>query len=59
MGGVLAEFIPIRILISVSFTVTIFLYLPLFASVAFRRTITFDPATLTTADLIAFGAKRS
>jgi len=58
-GGVLAEFIPIRILISASFAVTIFLYLPLFASAAFRRTITFDPATQTPADLIAFGAKRS
>lgn len=58
-GGVLAEFIPIRVLISVSFAVTIFLYLPLFASIAFRHTITFDPATQATADLISFGAKRS
>jgi DHA3 family macrolide efflux protein-like MFS transporter len=56
-GGVLAEFIPIRILISASFAVTIFLYLPLFASAAFRHTIAFDPATQTTADLIAFDAK--
>ncbi|MCU0277007.1 MAG: MFS transporter, partial [Acidobacteria bacterium] len=55
-GGVLAEFIPIRVLISASFTATIFLYLPLFASAAFRHTIAFDPATQTTAELIAFGA---
>jgi len=55
-GGVLAEFIPIRVLISASFAVTIFLYLPLFSSAAFRHTITFDPATQTTADLIAFSA---
>jgi len=54
-GGVLAEFIPIRILISASFAVTILLYLPLFASAAFRHTITFDPDTQTTADLISFG----
>jgi DHA3 family macrolide efflux protein-like MFS transporter len=56
-GGVLAEFIPIRILISVSFAVTVFLYISLFASAAFRHTITFDSATQTSADLIAFGAK--
>lgn len=56
-GGVLAEFIPIRILISASFAFTILLYLPLFASAAFRRTITFDPDTQAAADLIAFGAK--
>ena len=59
LGGILAEFFPVRILISVSFAVTILLYIPLFASAAFRRTITFDPATQTTADLIAFSAKQS
>lgn len=56
-GGVLAEFLPIRVLIAASFAITVLLYLPLFASAAFRRTITFDPATQAAADLIALAAK--
>ena len=53
IGGVLAEFIPMRVLISGSFAVTILLYIPLFLSAEFRRTITFNPATQTPADLMS------
>jgi len=43
LGGVLAEFISIRLLISVSFILTFLLFLPLAFSPAIRRYINFDP----------------
>lgn len=45
VGGVLAEFMPIRILISGSFVVTLFLYIPLFLSKSFKRYINYNPKT--------------
>jgi MFS family permease len=43
VGGVLAEFISIRLLISASFAVTFFCFIPLAFSPAVRRYINFDP----------------
>jgi DHA3 family macrolide efflux protein-like MFS transporter len=43
VGGVLAEFISIRLLISASFIVVLGCYLPMFLSISFRRYIRFDP----------------
>ena len=43
VGGVLAEFISIRLLISASFAVTFFCFIPLAFSPAIRRYVNFDP----------------
>ncbi len=43
LGGVLAEFIPIRLLISGSFILTFLCFLPLAFSSAVRRYVNFDP----------------
>ncbi len=43
LGGVLAEFISIRLLISASFILTFFSFVPLAFSPAIRRYVNFDP----------------
>lgn len=43
LGGVLAEFIPVRLLISGSFVLCLFFFLPLMFMRGFRDFITFDP----------------
>jgi MFS family permease len=43
IGGLLAEVVPIRGLISGSFFIIIFVFIPLFMNAAFRRFINFDP----------------
>jgi len=43
VGGVLAEFISIRLLISSSFVVVLLCYLPMLSSISFRKYIRFDP----------------
>ena len=45
LGGVLAEFISIRLLISASFILTFLSFLPLAFSPAIRRYVNFDPDT--------------
>lgn len=52
LGGVLAEFIPIRLLIAMSFVVVLIGYLPMFLSVSFRRYIQFDPARQSLPDIM-------
>jgi MFS transporter, DHA3 family, macrolide efflux protein len=44
LGGVLAEFIPIRLLIVSCFTVTLLIFLPLALSADFRKFFNLDPA---------------
>ena len=44
LGGVLAEFIPIRLLIVSCFVVTLLIFLPLALSADFRKFINLDPA---------------
>ncbi|KPK63177.1 hypothetical protein AMJ83_07995 [candidate division WOR_3 bacterium SM23_42] len=44
-GGVLAEFVPIRILISSSFGIVLLLYIPMLLSVSFRKYLKFDSET--------------
>ena len=50
-GGVLAEFIPIRLLISGSFLLVLVFYLPMVASISFRKYVRFDPENQTIEDL--------
>ncbi|MGD8979878.1 MAG: MFS transporter [candidate division WOR-3 bacterium] len=50
-GGVLAEFIPIRLLISVSFALVLVFYVPMLASASFRSYVRFDPETQTIGDI--------
>lgn len=52
LGGVLAEFIPIRMLISASFAVVLICYIPMFLSVSFRRYVQFDPARQSLQDIM-------
>ena len=52
LGGVLAEFIPIRLLISGSFILTFLCFLPLAFSPAVRRYVNFDPDRDTLASVI-------
>lgn len=51
VGGVLAEFISIRLLISMSFAVVLVCYIPMFLSISFRKYIQFDPARQTLQDI--------
>ena len=51
-GGVLAEFIPVRVLIAGSFFLVIVLYLPMLTSTSFRRYVRFDPETQTLQDIM-------
>jgi MFS family permease len=51
-GGVLAEFIPIRVLISGSFVLVLIFYLPMLASASFRNYVRFDPDTQTLEDIM-------
>lgn len=51
-GGVLAEFIPVRILIAISFGLVALLYVPMLISVSFRRYIRFNPETQTIQDIM-------
>jgi DHA3 family macrolide efflux protein-like MFS transporter len=51
-GGVLAEFIPVRLLISASFTVVLFFFIPMFVSTSYRRYVKFDPDTQTIQDIM-------
>ena len=50
-GGVLAEFIPIRLLISASFSAVLLFYLPMLASASFRKYVKFDPDSQTIQDI--------
>jgi MFS family permease len=43
VGGILAEFIPIRTLISSSFAVNILIFIPILRSRGFKKFINFDP----------------
>jgi DHA3 family macrolide efflux protein-like MFS transporter len=52
VGGVLAEFISIRLLISMSFVVVLICYLPMFLSTSFRKYVQFDPARQTLQDIL-------
>jgi MFS family permease len=45
LGGVLAEFIPIRILISAAFFMTLLSFIPMGFSKAIKRLINFNPET--------------
>ena len=51
-GGVLAEFIPIRLLISGSFLLVLVFYLPMVASISFREYVRFNPDTQTIDDIM-------
>jgi MFS family permease len=51
-GGVLAEFIPIRLLISASFALILVFYLPMLASTSFRNYVRFNPETQTIDDIM-------
>ena len=51
-GGVLAEFIPIRLLIAASFTVVLIGYLPMFFSPSFRKYLQYDPARQSLPDIM-------
>ncbi|UCD19674.1 MAG: MFS transporter [candidate division WOR-3 bacterium] len=51
LGGVLAEFISIRLLISASFTVVLLCYLPMLLSISFRKYVQFDPVRQTLQDI--------
>ncbi|UCF71570.1 MAG: MFS transporter [candidate division WOR-3 bacterium] len=52
LGGVLAEFFSIRLLISASFTVVLLCYLPMLLSASFRRYVQFDPVRQTLQDIV-------
>ncbi|MGB7054021.1 MAG: MFS transporter [bacterium] len=51
-GGVLAEFIPVRVLISGSFILVLVFYIPMLVSTSFRRYVRFDPDTQTIQDIM-------
>lgn len=51
-GGVLAEFIPIRLLISGSFVLVSIFYVPMLASTSFRRYVKFNPDNQTIQDIM-------
>jgi len=51
-GGVLAEFIPVRLLISTSFALVLCLFIPLFASASFKRYLQYDPQEQSLEDII-------
>ena len=51
-GGVLAEFISIRLLISGSFTLVLITYFPMLASTSFRRYVKFNPDNQTIQDIM-------
>ena len=51
-GGVLAEFIPVRVLISSSFVLVLIFFLPMLASASFRSYVRFDPDTQTLEDIM-------
>jgi len=51
-GGLLAEIIPVRLLISGSFVVTLLIFIPLFLNQPFRRFINFDPDKHTLEDIV-------
>ena len=51
-GGVLAEFIPVRLLISVSFAIVLLFYVPMLASASFRRYVRFNPDNQTIQDIM-------
>jgi len=53
IGGVLAEFISIRVLISASFAITFLCFVPLAFSPAIRRYVNFDPDRDTLEDISA------
>ena len=50
-GGVLAEFIPIRFLISGSFAIVLIFYFPMMTSSSFTQYIKFDPDLQTIQDI--------
>lgn len=52
LGGVLAEFISIRLLISASFAVVLICFLPMFVSASFRRYLQFDPTRQSLQDIL-------
>jgi DHA3 family macrolide efflux protein-like MFS transporter len=51
-GGVLAEFIPVRVLISGSFALVSLFFIPLLVSSSFREYLKFDPDTQTIEDIM-------
>ena len=51
-GGILAEFIPIRLLISGSFLLILVFYMPMATSVSFRRYVRFNPDNQTIQDIM-------
>ena len=52
VAGVLAEFIPLRPLITGCFAVTLLVFLPLFFDVHFHKFVNYDPQNQTLADLM-------
>lgn len=52
VGGILAEYIPIRIVISGCFIITLILFIPFIFMRHFRRFINFDPDKQTLADIM-------
>ncbi len=52
VGGVLAEFISIRLLISASFVVVLICYIPMFLSISFRKYVKFDPEMQSLEDIM-------
>ncbi|UCG31254.1 MAG: MFS transporter [candidate division WOR-3 bacterium] len=52
VGGVLAEFISIRLLISASFVVVLICYIPMFLSISFRKYVKFDPELQSLEDIM-------
>ena len=51
-GGVLAEFIPVRVLISGSFALVSLFFIPLLVSPSFRAYLKFNPDTQTLEDIM-------
>lgn len=51
-GGVLAEFIPVRVLISGSFALVSLFFIPVLVSSSFRAYLKFDPDTQTLEDIM-------
>jgi MFS family permease len=51
-GGILAEFIPIRLLISGSFLLVLVFYFPMAASISFRKYVRFNSENQTPQDIM-------
>lgn len=53
IGGVLAEFVPIRALIAASFMIQLVIFLPLYLNRSFRAFINFDPDNQSQTEMVA------